>query len=47
MKCEKCSSERFDTHAMRLVMGQEGAHEQTIAVHECKDCGHKWKGELR
>jgi DNA-directed RNA polymerase subunit M/transcription elongation factor TFIIS len=46
MNCKECGEDKIDVAAMRLVMGQEGAHEQTIALHTCIACGHKWSEVL-
>lgn len=43
MKCEKCDSEKIETSAMMLVMGQENADEKMLIVHTC-ECGHQWRG---
>ena len=45
MKCPECNHEKFDTDAMMLVMGQEGAEEKMLIVHTCQACGHKWRGK--
>lgn len=45
MKCPECNDTEFDTDAMMLVMGQEGADEKMLVVHTCHSCGHKWRGK--
>jgi|11BtaG_2_1085332.scaffolds.fasta_scaffold12928_2 DNA-directed RNA polymerase subunit M/transcription elongation factor TFIIS len=45
MNCPKCEHDKYDTDAMMLVMGQEGAEEKMLVVHTCQACGHKWRGK--
>tara|TARA_R100000231_G_scaffold45307_6_gene39143 strand:+ start:22350 stop:22496 length:147 start_codon:yes stop_codon:yes gene_type:complete len=43
--CPVCGSDKFDTDAMMLVMGQEGADEKMLVVHTCHACDEKWRGK--
>jgi len=43
MKCEECDSEKIETAAIMLAMGQVGAAEQMLILHTC-ECGHQWRG---
>ena len=45
MNCPECNHDKYDTDAMMLVMGQEGAAEKMLIVHTCHACGHKWRGK--
>lgn len=45
IKCPECESTKFETDAMMLVMGQEGAEEKMLIVHTCAECEHKWRGK--
>ena len=45
MKCPECNHAKYDTDAMMLVMGQEGAEEKMLIVHTCQACVHKWRGK--
>ena len=44
-QCPECGNKEYDTDAMMLVMGQEGADEKMLIVHTCRSCEHKWRGK--
>ena len=44
-QCKFCGREdaKIQTDYMWRVMGQVGMSPEAIVVHECLDCGRKWK----